>query len=96
MQGYLLAKSNLIAYAKFKHSIITILLQIGPLFGVLHKEEKPGDFSLPKIGKQTFLLLVFPSRFRKRFPSLKKLVIVDEILVSKWRFLYFYLKPFRS
>ena len=48
---YLSAKSNLIAYSKFKLSIISSFLQIRPLFGVLYKEEKPRDFSLPQTGR---------------------------------------------
>ena len=46
-----------------------------------------------------FLLFVFPSSFRKRFPFIKKAgynVKVHETLISKWGCLYFYLKPFRS
>ena len=47
---YLPAKSNLKAYSKLKLSIITNFLQNRPLFGVMCKEEKPGDFSLLKNG----------------------------------------------
>ena len=35
----------------FKLSIMTNFLQNGPLFGVLYKEEKPEDFSLPENGR---------------------------------------------
>ena len=48
---YLIAKSNPIAYSKSKLLITTDTLQNGPLFGVLYKEEKPGDFSPPKNGR---------------------------------------------